>query len=140
MHKKGNNMTYAEAKANLENFKQMRDEAEKKFELDHKNDKEFPAWSVFRDYMRPFNNAVVEAYSAMIPLIDDYKTEPFDSIGDYFTMEEFKGNCECGGFIDYDGSGVLCIGDKQTDITIFPSAIMKGADVSKFDGVMWYNK
>lgn len=133
-------MTYAEAKANFEKATCDMNAAEDKFEKDHKFDAEFPTWNVFRDYMKPYRNAVTEAYIAMIPLIDDYKLEPFDNIGDHFSMEEFKMNCECGGFIDYDGSGVLCIGDKQTNIDIYPSAIMKGADVSKFDGVMWYNK
>lgn len=133
-------MNYEEAKAVLEAAKIARDKAEDEFEKAHKDDKEFPEWKVFNEYMKPHNKAVVGAYAAMIPLIDDYKLEPYDNIGDYFSMEEFKMNCECGGFIDYDGSGVLCIGDKQTNIAIFPSAIMAGAAVSKFDGVMWYNK
>lgn len=133
-------MNYEEAKAALEAAKVARDKAEDEFEKAHKDDKEFPDWGVFYRHMKPYHVEVTKAYAAMIPLIDDYKLKPHDDIGDYFPMEEFKMNCECGGFVDYDGSGVLCIGDQQTNIAIFPSAITSGADVSKFDGVMWYNK
>jgi len=133
-------MTYEQAKAILEEAREARDKAEKEFDRIHKDDKEFPDYSVFRKYMKPFYQAVIKAYSDMIPLIDDYRLTPFDDIGDYITMKSFKATCEFGGFIDYDGSGYLCIGDKQTNIDIYPSAIMAGADVSKFDGVMWYNK
>jgi len=116
------------------------DKAGKEFDRIHKDDKKFPPYSVFKEYLEPY---AIEAkkYRVMMIPIKPYTLSPLDSIGDYMTLEQFKGNCECGGFIDYDGFGYLCIGEQQTNIEIYPSDIMKAnADVSKFNGVMWYNR
>lgn len=132
-------MTYAEAKKNFDDSKAKYDAAVKQYDELHKNDNDYD-FNGFRKYMLPYTQECRKNRAIMIPLIDNYKLEDRDNIGDYMPMKSFIESCECGGFIDYDGFGYLCIGDKQTDISIIPSVLMEGADVSKFDGVMWYNK
>jgi hypothetical protein len=133
-------MTYAESKVLMEQAEAARDEAEKEFERIHKGENPFPEWNVFMAYMKPYYAEIKKIKIAQVPLVDDFILEPYPEYGDYFTMKQFKVTCECGGFIDYDGYGNLCIGDKMTNIEIWPSIIMGGVDVSKFDGVIWYNK
>ena len=133
-------MMYEEMKRLYEEADDKYDEAEKEFDRIHKDDKEFPLWPVFKEYMKPYA-AEVKKYRVMMIPVQPHTLSPLDDIGDYMTLEQFKANCECGGFIDYDGFGYLCIGEQQTNIEIYPSDIMKAnADLSKFDGVMWYNK
>ncbi|MBD99755.1 MAG: hypothetical protein CMO34_07940 [Verrucomicrobia bacterium] len=47
--------------------------------------------------------------------------EPHDDYGDLMTVSDFKECVECGGFIDYDGHGVLATLEEQSDILVWPS-------------------
>lgn len=133
-------MTYEEVKHLYKEACDKYDEAEKEFDRIHKNDKEFPLYPVFKEYMKPYATEA-KKYRVMMISIQPYTLSPLDDIGDYMTLEQFRENCEYGEFIDYDGFGYLCIGEQQTNIEIYPSDVIKAnADVSKFDGVMWYNK
>lgn len=135
-----NNKTYEELKIDLKQAEEICNSKSKEFDEIHKNDKEFPNWKAYKEFMKPYTDIALSIICQMVPLNNEYRLKPLDDIGDYLKIDEFKENCYCGGFIDYDGFGVLCIGDQQTNIEIYPSMIMHGVDLSKFDGVMWYNK
>ena len=66
--------------------------------------------------------------------------EPHDDIGDLFTFEDFKSNCESGGFIDYDGFGYYATATEQSDIEIRPSHLKRNKYRNEFTHVMWYNR
>ena len=68
------------------------------------------------------------------------KFEPIENDDDVYTIEQFKGICKCGGFIDYDGFGVYAYKDKKSDIEIYPSDVQKGNVRSDFTHVVWYNR
>jgi len=68
------------------------------------------------------------------------KMEPHDNIGDLFTMEDFKADCESGGFINYDGFGYYATDKKQSNIKISPSHFKTNKVRSDFSHVMWYNR
>lgn len=70
-------------------------------------------------------------------------TPEFNDIPDYadvMSLKDFIENVECGGFIDYDGSGNYVRDGKESNITINPSDIRYGAIRDDFDSVAWYNK
>lgn len=63
--------------------------------------------------------------------------------GDLFTFDEFKGMCDSGALIDYDGMGVWATETHHDDSGnwIYPSQIKKGMKAPKgFTHVEWYNK
>ena len=66
--------------------------------------------------------------------------EPIEKDDDVYTIEQFKGICKGGGFIDYDGFGVYAYKDKKSDIEIYPSDVQKGNVRSDFTHVVWYNR
>jgi hypothetical protein len=55
-------------------------------------------------------------------------------------IEEFIRDCESGGFIDNDGSGVYADDNGVTNIGVLPSDIMSGQYRTDFPYVCWYNK
>ena len=57
----------------------------------------------------------------MRPRINEIELKSFESIGDHMSFDEFIECCDSGGFIDYDGFGVLAFADKKTNIIIRPS-------------------
>lgn len=51
-------------------------------------------------------------------------TEDLPDYGDLMTVDEFKDNCKCGGFIDYDGFGHPVLQNKMMDdVEIKPSRL-----------------
>lgn len=66
--------------------------------------------------------------------------EPIEKDDDVYTIEQFKGICKDGGFIDYDGFGVYAYKDKKSNIEIYPSDVQKGNVRSDFTHVVWYNR
>ncbi len=102
-----------------------------------------PSFKEMQDFLRPYGEKIRTAKIEMIALIDpaNLELEDFPDYGDYFTLEEFRDNCECGGFIDNDGTGYFCIGQKMSQISSPPSLILDPrADLHIFDGVYWFNK
>lgn len=63
-----------------------------------------------------------------------------DSCGDRMTIEEFKENVECGGFIDYDGFGTYIMDEKMSNIDISPSDVKAGMIRKEFKEIIWFNK
>ena len=134
-------MNYEELKRLYDEASDKYDEAEKEFERIHKNDKKFPEYNVFREYMKPYA-AEVKKYRLLMISVQPYTLSSFDEEdGAYMSLEEFRDACGCGAFIDYDGYGNLCIGRQKTNIDIYPSDVVRNnPDLSKFDSVLWYNR
>jgi len=82
----------------------------------------------------------IEEYDLEIRLMRDYELSDHSTHGDLFTMEEFREDVQCGGFIDSDGSGNYATEDKQSDIGIYPSDFKGNRVRSDFTHVMWFNK
>lgn len=70
----------------------------------------------------------------------NFKMNEQPEYGDLMTMEDFKNNVDCGGFIDSDGSGSYATEKEESNINIFPSDIKEGIYRDDFTHVMWYNK
>ncbi len=71
----------------------------------------------------------------------NFELEDMPDHGDYFPIEKFKKFSVQRYFIDNDGVGYFCVGDKMTDLMCLPSYFLQeNADFSRFDGVMWFNK
>ena len=67
-----------------------------------------------------------------------YTDEVPTSYGDLMTVEDFRGNCEGGGFIDYDGFGHPVKDGKASKQRIYPSErnqIPKDAT-----HIIWFNR
>ena len=60
--------------------------------------------------------------------------------GDIMTLEHFKENVECGGFIDYDGYGHYVKDGKESNIEIYPSDVKAGKVRENFDTIVWFNR
>lgn len=69
-----------------------------------------------------------------------------DSVGDLMTLDEWIGDVECGGFIDYDGWGYYCTETEQSNISVSPSDLQAGLVTKvrerhpELTHVMWYNR
>ena len=73
--------------------------------------------------------------------IAPYNLSDLDDYGDHMGIYDFIKYCNEGVFIDNDGHGHLCVGNKKTDLVILPSYVFQeNFDCSRFDGVIWYNK
>lgn len=71
----------------------------------------------------------------------EHRIENIPEYGDIYSMEEFKANCDCGGFINDDGFAHPIINDMMDgDIIIMPSQIKKGKYINKYESVVWFNR
>lgn len=62
---------------------------------------------------------------------------------DKYTIKDFKKIVRDGGFIDYDGTGILAYEEQKSDIVIYPSLMNHILEENKeyeFTYVVWYNK
>lgn len=94
------------------------------------------------DFLAPYHKIQDEILSQLIPIIPDKDIElsKIPDYGDVYTVKEFKEMCESGGFTDSDGSASLLLDGKATDVGIRPSLVVFGVDLSRYSGVIWYNK
>ncbi len=62
--------------------------------------------------------------------------------GDLMDLQEFVEACQCGGFINYDGSGHYCNGDngEANNVPARPGNITRDRIEYRFSHVMWYNR
>lgn len=61
--------------------------------------------------------------------------------GDLFTVRDFLGAVDCGGFIDYDGHGRLATEKKESSIEIRPSNCRKALTANPWaTHIMWFNR
>jgi len=70
----------------------------------------------------------------------DYNLEDLPTYGDVMPLTEFIENVECGGFIDYDGSGNYVKDGKMSNITIYPSDVKHNMVRKDFDTIIWFNR
>jgi len=82
----------------------------------------------------------INEYDLEVRLMRDYELSNHSTFGDLFTMEEFRENVECGGFIDSDGSGRYATENEESDIYIYPSDLEGNRVRDDFTHVMWFNK
>ena len=68
------------------------------------------------------------------------KMGPIPDYGDHMTMVDFLECCECGGFIDYDGSGCYATAEQKTNIGVIPSDVAKCKLDPRWTHVVWFNK
>jgi len=68
------------------------------------------------------------------------KLKSIPDYGDHMTMEEWLECVECGGFIDYDGSGNYATATQMSDKEVVPSDVKKGSIDKSFTHVVWFNK
>lgn len=65
---------------------------------------------------------------------------PIPGYGDLISMQEFEDACNCGCFIDYDGSGYYATANQESNLPIKPSHVKSGIHLTKFSYVVWYNR
>jgi len=100
---------------------------------------EMPSWQECEAHLEPYNKKV-SLLSREARLL---RTPVMEELPDYahlMTMKDFVECCECGGFIDYDGSGNYSDGDMQANIGISPSDVTAGKYRKDFSHVAWYNR
>jgi len=100
-------------------------------------------WDEYCEFRKPEIDEVRKLNRKRRMLMIPEFSEPLE-FGDLFTIENFIGNCKCGGFIDYDGSGNYAkeIDGKlmESNIDIYPSDIKHKSVRKDFTHVIWYNK
>jgi hypothetical protein len=79
----------------------------------------------------------------------EYKFEDIDKNDCHLSLQEWKNDCGCGGFIDYDGYGYFATETQQSDIQVYPSDYWDGSrkrvDAAWFEPdwathIVWYNR
>lgn len=93
----------------------------------------------FFKYMEPMSQKCSKL-SREYRMLKEPEFEEIPKYGDVFSLEHFIDNCNCGGFIDYDGFGQYARDGKMSNIEIRPSDIKNGAIRKDFDSVVWFNK
>ena len=120
-------------------YDKLSDEAEELFQktpMGLKPD-EFEKW--YSENVTPANKKV-SAISRKMRLIAPYKLGKIPDYGDVMTLKQFIGNVKSGGFMDYDGFGRYVKGDKESNIDIYPSDILKNEYRKDFDKIVWFNR
>ena len=97
------------------------------------------SYDVFMLYMEETNKIVAEA-SRKYRMVKTPIFSELPDYGDVMSLEDFIDNVNCGGFIDYDGSGNYVKDGKESDITIKPSDVKRGTIRTDFDTIVWYNR
>jgi len=72
----------------------------------------------------------------MEPILD----REIPDYGDRMTLEHFIECVDCGGFIDYDGSGTYIKDEMMTSISIYPSDVKHKAIRKEFKEIIWFNR
>ena len=77
------------------------------------------------------------------------KFKDIDKDDHLMTLEEWKDDVECGGFIDYDGYGYFATATQQSNIQVYPSDYWNGSMKEKqyawheplwATHIVWYNR
>jgi hypothetical protein len=120
----------------LEQLSNKIDEKRNEFVWDDKNP------NLMKDFQKVASKQV-KKYSKLSNLKRLHKKPTYDELPDYgdvMSLEEFVECCNCGGFIDYDGSGNYVKDGKISDISIYPSDVTKYKIREDFDTIIWFNK
>lgn len=137
-------MDYLQAKERHDRAKEQLDLHQETWDRDNERSMVsiMDKWQARCKHLEPDYEALAVARRAMIPLTPESEMdfEPLPDYGDRFTMDEFKDAVDCGGFIDSDGCGNFTYSGKMTSVPAYPSDVKAGMDLSRFDGVVWFNK
>lgn len=97
-------------------------------------------WWHYKQWFKPVNiyHRVLHWYHVRF---EEHTMEPIPKYGDVYSMEDFKENCDCGGFINYDGFAHPIVNSMMDeDVMIKPSQVKKGKYVKKYESVVWFNR
>jgi hypothetical protein len=97
------------------------------------------SWTEFENMLKPASEKSMDI-SRRIRMIKEPKFENIPDYGDVMSLKNFIENVECGGFIDYDGSGNYVRDGKMSDISIEPSDVDNNSVRKDFDTIVWFNK
>ena len=114
-------------------------EALEKTEPPYDSDDMSGSWEAYKKHMEPGwskqRKLDREKRMLMTPVLSD-----LSDYGDVMSLEDFKANVECGGFIDYDGFGHYVKDGKESNIDIYPSDVRHGSIRDDFDTIIWFNR
>lgn len=126
-----------------EAFDRKKEAILKREEIKNQNNpnKFFQNWEVMLEETKP-DRLALRNKKFEIEKLKVVEWEDIPEYGDHMTMEDFKGYCDGGGFIDYDGSGNYASETHMSNISISPSDfkinnIHKNKD---FTHIVWFNK
>lgn len=131
-----------------ENNKDMKTEDELKIELEKAEDEydekfsNMPpnlSFSEFKNYLKDVSDKCC-SLSRSYRLIKTPIFEELSTYGTIMSLKDFVDCCNCGGFIDYDGSGNYIRNGQMSDITIFPSDVKSNMIRKDFDEIIWFNR
>ena len=117
-------------------IEQLEEVLEKKETKIHKSCK---SWDEYSEYMKPERKQIAEL-SRELRLIKKPEYSELPEFGDTMTLEHFISCVDCGGFIDYDGSGNYVKDGKMSDISIYPSDVKHNKVRKDFDTIVWFNR
>ena len=114
-------------------------EALEKTEPPYDSDDMSGSWEAYKKHMEPGwskqRKLGREKRMLMTPEFED-----IPEYGDVMTLRDWLGCVECGGFIDYDGSGNYARNGKMSNITVYPSDVKHDSIRADFDTVIWFNR
>ena len=70
-------------------------------------------------------------------MLMDYTLSDIPDYCDRMSLKDFLEDVKCGNFIDYDCSGNYLLGDKMTNISIYPS---DKKHRTEFTEIVWFNR
>ena len=97
------------------------------------------SWYEVEEHFAPIN-AKIEKVDQQIRMVREPEFSEITSRAHIMSLEDFIENVKVGNFIDYDGSGNYVRGNKESDISIYPSDVKANMIRKDFDKVAWYNK
>ena len=116
----------------IDKYNKLCDDKEEKWDISK-------SWSEYKEHMGPEWKKLAEL-SRERRLIESYELKEMSTFGDQMSLKEFIGNCEDGGFIDYDGFGYYTKDGKESDIIINPSDVKYNKVRTDFDSIIWFNR
>lgn len=129
----------------MENEKRLKEIKKRQDKLDKILEEKDNNWDFsksFDDYieMRSYWTKELSMLNREERMIMPIKYEKLSTYGDVMSLEHFKGNVKCGGFINYDGFGLYVKDGKESNIEIYPSDIKNGSIREGFDTIIWFNR
>lgn len=98
------------------------------------------SWGEYKEVLDPFRKKISEAFRNYRKVKTPKFIGDVPDYGDVMLLVDFISNCECGGFIDYDGYGSYIKDGKETDIKIYTSDVKHNAVRDDFTEIVWYNR
>jgi len=124
----------------LEKLEKEYKEANKKFSKKLNSTNNYNSYEEYEKSLEPEASQLAKV-SRELRKIKPYKlTDSLHKHDDIMTVQDFIENCNCGGFIDYDGFGRYVKDGLESDIQVHPSDVEHGMLRDDFDHIVWYNR